>query len=121
MQDDHIYSLYVATSPDGRQYVGLTSKTVEHRWKTHDSYWRAAWPGDDKAAIGHAIGKFGRDSFTVEHVASAKGADAAMAVEAALIAQYRTMTPHGWNRREGGGYVPPHARNYLYRVTVRAA
>jgi hypothetical protein len=88
---DAVYELYVAAAPDGRKYVGCTSKTVAERWRSH-SPWRS-----QGHAFGHALHAIGKDSFTVEHIASSIGAANAVAAEALLIHQYNSLSPNGFN------------------------
>lgn len=90
-----IYSLYKVTDPNGRCYIGCTSRTVEQRWQDHRGF--SAHIGYPRNKIGHAIERFGKEAFTVEHIASAVGVHAAKDSEAALIAQCGTLYPHGYN------------------------
>lgn len=50
------YILYKATSPSGRIYIGVTNN-FKRRMKEHA---RSVWP------FGHALRKYGRESFTYE-------------------------------------------------------
>lgn len=96
------FQIYIATGPNGKQYVGCTSRSVELRWRDHRYIIPRVWPGEDDADISDAIKRYGADSFTVEHVASATTQPDAWAIERALIVQNETLRPHGYNRNAGG-------------------
>lgn len=95
-----IYSLYKVTGPDGRGYIGCTSRSIEQRWAEHRPY--RLYPNHPIRALGHGIARYGKDAFIVEHIASAYGVENGVSTEAALIAQHGTLYPHGYNLLPGG-------------------
>jgi hypothetical protein len=106
-----IYTLYLVTAPDGRQYVGCTSQTIPERWKTHLPYFRG-WPLKEHAALGDAIRRWGKKAFVLEHIACAVGAENAGELERQLIIQRGTKAPHGYNIINGG--TVRGSRNFAY-------
>lgn len=92
-RETHIYSVYLVETPDGRAYVGCTSKTPEQRLA---GYYRGCPRIDGYAE--QVIAYFGRENCSVTHLASAVGAENAAATETALIAQHDTVWPKGMNR-----------------------
>ena len=57
--------LYKATSPSGKSYIGITSKSVPERWKQH-AY--AASRGR-RGLLCSAIRKYGPEAFTLKVMA----------------------------------------------------
>lgn len=98
-----IYNIYLVVDPEGFGYVGASSRPADVRWRQHFGCPPRPWPGREKAAICDAIKRHGRDGFTFHHLASAIGPDNAAEVEGALIAQYGTRSPNGYNRQTRGG------------------
>ena len=84
---------------NGRQYVGVTSRTLKHRWNEHlyDARKRHA-----KMAISRAIAKHGAESFTIEAICSSQSWEDVCAVESRLIVQHGTRAPNGYNLSDGG-------------------
>lgn len=89
----------VTNTVNGRQYIGITRCTVRVRWRRHLSDARR---GYRNGAFQLALVKYGADAFTVEEIAGAKTWDDLCAVEAALIIQFGTMSPGGYNMTAGG-------------------
>jgi group I intron endonuclease len=92
---------------NGKAYIGSTGRTLKKRWEQHQAA---------KTVIGRAIRKYGKAVFTVEEIACARNRDDLMAVETAIIAAEKTLTPHGYNvasdARNGmlGRQVSPEAK-----------
>lgn len=80
-----------------KQYVGLTSNTVEFRWKKHIIAARCG----SKTAIHAAIRKYGSDSFTVATLASASSFEELVLLEQHYIATFDTFV-NGYNLTRGG-------------------
>ena len=96
----------------GRRYIGLTSQTMEKRWKNHINAAKNSKNG--RWHFPNAIRKYGPDAFTHEVLAQSWDLDGANATECAVIAQEGTRDPKlGFNTLKGGGlYVPsPTRRN----------
>ena len=105
MSEVAVFNIYKVTAPNGMSYIGCTKHPIWLRWQSHFGNPPRAYPGDAKASMCDAIKRFGRDSFVVEHIASAVGIENAAAAETALIEQHGTLRPNGFNRfaRGGGG------------------
>lgn len=91
------FTIYRATCPEGRSYIGCTTKGVEHRWRQHQPCPRQ-WPGAEEACIGDGIARFGKAAFTVEVLATTETVENAKILETALIAHFETVGAKGYNR-----------------------
>ncbi len=90
------YSVYKHTSPSGKVYIGITSRTPEERWHGGSGYCR-------NKHFYNAIVKYGWDNFTHEILAENLTHDEACAAEVALIAAYESTDPtKGYNQAPGG-------------------
>lgn len=96
------YAYLITNKVNGRQYIGITKKTVEVRWNSHV---RAALKGKS-SRISVAIRKYGQDAFDVQPLLCCTDYAALMEYEVALIASYNTMKPNGYNLTLGGGGMP---------------
>ena len=93
---------YVITnSVTAKQYVGVTVRGLRRRWADH---LRAARNGT-RTALYAAMRKYGSETFTVEHVASALSREALPQLERLLISQFGTVAPLGYNLTAGGDGV----------------
>ena len=98
----------------GRTYIGITTGSVEQRWKAHCYNARYSY---DCYALHRAIKKHGADAFIVEHIASAKSLEDLRALEVALIAQHGSVAPAGFNLTSGGdGVLRPSAETLARRA-----
>lgn len=84
---------------NNRQYIGITSRGLRHRWSEHvyDSKAR-----NKKMAISRAIAKYGAENFRMDALCSARSWEDICAVEPILIIQWKTRRPNGYNISEGG-------------------
>lgn len=93
--------IYIATNlVNGKQYIGLTTKTVEKRWKEHQYETKA-----NRFSLLHkAIKKYGANAFSVRELASPikQNRKALCELESDLIFRFKTKTPHGYNLTDGG-------------------
>ncbi len=110
--------LYRLDFPNGKSYVGITSKTAEWRWKTHV---QEAKQG--KYLINLAIRKHGPESVKLTTLAQADDWAELCALERAAIIQHGTRSPHGYNVTDGGEGTPglthaPDARTRLRGAVV---
>lgn len=76
-------------------YIGVTKRKLAKRWYEHCTQRTCI-------LLSRAIQKHGRDAFAIIQLASAVGSANAGAVEAALVAQWNTMSPQGFNLTSGG-------------------
>lgn len=59
LNKDKLYTVYRHISPNGKAYVGITSKSVKDRWQNGKGYWF-------NKHFTAAINKYGWDSFKHE-------------------------------------------------------
>lgn len=83
----------------GRCYIGITSRTIEQRWYEHIY---DAEKGVKGMAISRAIAKHGVENFQIEPLCIARSWSDICNAEMALIAQWRTRAPNGYNLSDGG-------------------
>lgn len=90
------FHAYLVSKGGVPKYVGITKRGVMVRWSEHKK------TQSQNTAMANAIRKHGVDAFTVEHIASAIDYESLCAIERSLIEQYGTMSPKGYNLKEGG-------------------
>ena len=92
-----MYSVYVHTCPNGKRYVGMTSKeNPNDRWRYGHAY-------KHDTDFYRAIRSFGWQNIAHEVVASGLKKEDAETLERKLIAQYDTTNPErGYNSHSGG-------------------
>jgi group I intron endonuclease len=79
----------------GKNYIGQTRNSVDSRWKSHHSSKR-------KYALGLAIQKYGKDSFSIDIIASYKILEDLNNAEIYYINFYNSISPNGYNLHSGG-------------------
>lgn len=90
--------LYQLTSPSGKSYIGITSKTLDERWKTH--VMRTA-EGRNQA-LQRAIRKYGADAFRRCVLVVADSWEYLCDLERKAIVAFETLSPDGYNLTAGG-------------------
>lgn len=92
-----IWRLYKIDGPNGRSYIGQTVQSINARWRGHCKAKSGC------SALRDAIRKYGRDAFSITHVASCRTQVDADATEQILIENCRTLTScGGYNIVVGG-------------------
>ena len=91
--------LYIITSPGGKSYVGVTSRTAAWRFARHSS--NALAGGTACRFLTNALRKYGPENFTVRTLVVGSF-EYVLGLEQPAIAAFGTMAPHGYNLREGG-------------------
>ncbi len=94
--------LYILTSPNGKQYVGVTSKTAQERCARHKSSASAGLTCS--AALYSAMRKYGPENFSWKTLVIGEW-DYILGMEQDVISLYDTMAPGGYNLREGGQFA----------------
>lgn len=90
------YSVYKLTSPNGKIYIGITSKKPEYRWNGGKGYWQ-------NKHLYSAILKYGWMNFKREILASGLTKKAACALEIELVKMHKSNNPkYGYNNSVGG-------------------
>lgn len=94
--------LYILTSPSGKQYVGVTSKTAQERFARHRLNALAGFTFSD--ALYGAMRKHGPENFSVRTLVVGDW-NYVLGMEQNVISLYETMAPNGYNLREGGQFA----------------
>lgn len=89
----------MVTSPSGKSYIGQTVRTFNERWSKHKT--TALSPEPSCRALAEAIKKYGEDNFKKEILLTCDDEELDKN-EIEMIAKYNTMSPNGYNLREGG-------------------
>jgi len=93
-----MYRIYMITGPDGRRYIGMTTKTEAQRMRQHRKD-----RGRFNMPILKAIADHGIEAFTIRTLAECIDRREAIACERGLIAQYGTLySAGGYNLTRGG-------------------
>lgn len=99
------YIVYKHTSPNGKSYIGITSKSVGERWGKNGSRYTK-----ETTYFANAIRKHGWDNFSHDILAGGLSKKEAIAMERSLIALLSTQDKrYGFNSTAGGEGVesPP--------------
>lgn len=89
-----------------RRYIGLTSQTIEKRWKNH--IYAAKSSKNGKWHFPNAIQKYGPEAFSHEILEVCDTLETAKLSEIKWIKFYNTRDPgKGFNSTKGGDYIPP--------------
>lgn len=92
--------VYVITNTiNGKQYVGQTVHTLKERWANHCSN------NSGCTAIHNAILKYGKDSFKLSVLDTAKSQEELDEKERQWIYKLNTLSPYGYNLKSGGEHV----------------
>lgn len=98
-----MYRIYMITGPNGRSYIGMTSRTEQCRMRQHIKD-----AGRHRMPIGRAIKKYGEEAFTIRVLTECVDRREAAACERGLIAQYGTLcSAGGYNVALGGLGIGP--------------
>lgn len=98
-----IFSVYIHTFPNGKRYVGITSRDPETRWKRGKNY-------RNNIYLTRAFEKYGWDNVQHEIVARGLTKEEAEAKERMLIAFFGSNKPeNGYNITSGGECVGKHS------------
>ncbi len=89
----------MVTSPSGKSYIGQTVRTFNERWSKHITN---AFSQDPSCrALAEAIKKYGEKAFKKEILVNCTDAELDE-YEIEMIEKYNTLSPNGYNLREGG-------------------
>lgn len=102
---------------NGKQYVGMTSRTMKERWNSHCSSARNGSP----FRFHSAIRKYGEDAFDVKVLFENLTVDDCRSIEHQTIAEYDTIKS-GYNAKPGGcgGWIVPEDKydGWLAKITA---
>ncbi len=93
--------IYIFTSPSGKSYVGQTTRDIEERFGEHQE------PTSACSAIRNAIQYYGWDSFIADYYECPD--DELNKNEKWMVELLGTLSPGGYNLREGGGSRGKHS------------
>jgi hypothetical protein len=109
-------ALYRLTSPSGKSYIGITTKTTERRWSKHVEH---ALGRRDAGYLYNALRKHGADSFTVETLVVADDTGYLRDLEKRAIVALGTRYPFCYNVAGGGEMAPgPRSEEVRARISV---
>lgn len=81
-----------------KSYIGQTTNSILNRWKGH------LLPTSNCIALKRAIIKYGKENFTIEEIDGANAQDELNYKEWLWIYKLNTLTPNGYNLKEGGAH-----------------
>ncbi len=90
----------VTNTKNGRRYVGITTRPLDQRIKTHKSAARRGKGSD--TTLQEAIREFGIAAFTFEQIDEASTVGELTEKEIHYIEYYGTLVPSGYNQNSGG-------------------
>lgn len=93
--------MYMIESPSGKQYIGITSKSVQARWRMHKTHALRSAEG----ALQKAIQKYGADNMSVKVLVLADSYEYLKELEVKAIVAFNTKVPNGYNMTDGGDGV----------------
>lgn len=94
-----MYTVYMHTTPDGKRYIGVTSRSVNTRWQYGRGY-------VGNSAFTDAIQKHGWNNIKHEVLEVHEKAEDANAREMFYVAKYMSNNPEfGFNVTVGGDYM----------------
>lgn len=96
-----MYIYCITNKINNKKYIGLTTKTIEHRWKEHIAAANSTQSSKD-FALHRAIRKYGIDNFIVEEIDTAKTEEELKYKESYYIGKYNTFGSNGYNMTYGG-------------------
>jgi len=83
---------------NGMLYIGITTKSIEHRWKMHLNWAKSMKP----YKLHEALNIFGKDNFSIEQIDSAEDFKILKDLEKKHIKSYNCIYPNGYNLTAGG-------------------
>lgn len=87
----------ITNSVNGKRYVGQTTQALEARFRQHRALQAKC------RALEAAIRKYGHDCFTIMELATARNQEELNELEARFVVELSTLSPRGYNLRQGGG------------------
>jgi GIY-YIG catalytic domain len=108
--------LYQLTSPSGKSYIGISSKTAATRFLKHTEH---ALGKRQNGVLYSALRKYDPNSFKVETLVIANDWKYLCDLEMKVIAAFGTKHPNGYNMTDGGeGVVGPRASGFSEKVSI---
>jgi hypothetical protein len=108
--------LYQLTSPSGKSYIGISSKTAAIRFLKHTEH---ALGKRQNGVLYSALRKYDPNSFKVETLVIANDWKYLCDLEIKVIAAFGTKYPNGYNMTDGGeGVVGPRDSIFSEKVSI---
>lgn len=108
--------LYKLTSPSGKSYIGISSKTMDARWHKHVEH---AMGKRDAGALYNALRKYGPENFIREQLVECDDWETLCQMEIEAIQTHNTFSPSGYNITFGGeGTLGPISDEARVRVSI---
>lgn len=96
------FCVYMHTSPNGKRYIGITSRPVSERWGRSGNGYK------DNLHFWSAIQKYGWDNFKHEILQNNLSLEEASSAEMYYISKYNTINSNfGYNHTTGGNWSSP--------------
>ncbi|AGE54808.1 GIY-YIG catalytic domain-containing endonuclease [Paramecium bursaria Chlorella virus MA1D] len=101
--------IYTLTSPIGKKYIGQTTRSIEQRFIEHQQK-------DSRCkAIAESINKYGWDNFIIDYYECPD--DELNKHERWLVKLMNTLSPDGYNLKEGGGSCGKHSEESKKKIS----
>ena len=97
-EDKGGYLYKITCIPNGKIYIGITSRPIDERWAAHLGEARAGI----KSPLKKAIREFGKDGFAVENLGYFNTAKKLKQIEKDEILKNNSLFPFGLNSNKGG-------------------
>jgi group I intron endonuclease len=95
-----IMELYKLSFPNGKNYVGITSKTAKKRFQEHCK------PSKKLYLVNKAIDEYGRKNVSINVIGRTDNLELLCLAEHEAIEKYNSRYPNGYNSTQGGeGYL----------------
>ena len=88
----------ITNKVNGMLYIGMTTKSIDCRWKMHLNWAKSMKP----YKIHEALNAFGKDSFIIEQIDSTEDFKKLKELEKKHIKFYNCIYPNGYNLTAGG-------------------
>lgn len=88
----------ITNNINNKIYIGLTTVSLEERWKNHKTQARI----DNQKPLYRAIRKYGIENFSIEHIDTAHSMEELGEKERYYISLYNSQVPNGYNITAGG-------------------
>lgn len=114
---ERAWTVYCITcSEDGRLYIGVTSRSLAHRWSGHRG--EARRKSRAKGPLQIAMRRFGIAAFSIRPLHEGVDRSTALALERRLIAEHGTLWPGGYNGTNGGDIGLEHSPATLAKMSA---
>lgn len=97
-----MYVYIITNNITNKQYVGITTRSISERWRSHISVANGTSNGHMK--ITSSLRKYGKENFSVSQLDTASTIEELNEKEQYWISKLNTRTPNGYNITSGGRY-----------------